>query len=142
MKLLSRPTAGRLTLVAFSLTLACAGCSDSKGNKVTGKVTFKGQPVASGKIYFTPDASKKNAGMSGYADIKDGSYDTSAKGSQGTDGGPMGVKIEGYDSSGKMIFTYSTTVELPKDASATQDFDVPETAAKNVRATGGAVPEP
>lgn len=130
----------RLTALACAAALACAGCSETKGNKVTGKVTFKGQPVAAGKIYFTDAAkSAEGAGMPGYADIKDGAYDTSRRGSQGVKGGAMVVRIEGFDASGKLIFLYSTTCTLP-EGPATQDFDVPEAAEKNVPKSTGPQP--
>lgn len=130
-----RPAVGRLAVAACVTALACAGCgSESKGHRVSGKVTFKGQPVAVGKIYFTPDASKKNEGMPGYAAVRDGSYDTSAKGSQGVGGGPMIVRIEGYDGE-KLIFVYDTTADLPAESS-TKDFDVPESAAVTLKDAG------
>jgi len=122
-----------LFLVATCLALVAVGCSDpSKGQRISGTVTFNGAPVPSGKIYFTPDSSKQNSGMPGFATIKGGSYDTSRRGSQGTNGGPMVVKIEGFDDSGKMIFLHEEKADLPKDAPTTKDFTVPESAAKNV----------
>lgn len=134
-------TTTRLTAFVCAALAAVAGvgCSESKGNRVTGKVTFKGQPVAAGKIYFTPATKTTDGTLPGFADIKDGTYDTSRKGSQGVMGGEMAVKIEGMDSSGKLIFIHNTTCKLG-DGAATQDFDVPETAANNVPKNTG--PEP
>jgi hypothetical protein len=120
------------------LALGCGG----KGYRVSGKVTFKGQPVPTGKIYFIPDTKKGNKGATGYADIKDGAYDTSAAGGYGIVGGPMLIKIEGFeplppgkaDKSGditaKALFpTYQTSADLP-NADSTKDFDVPAEATK------------
>jgi hypothetical protein len=134
---LSRPSGGLLDVVlrasslgACCLALACAGCGDSKGNRVAGTVTFKGNPVPAGKIYFNPDASKRNSGQAGFADIKNGRYDTAQRGAQGVVGGPTVVHIEGFDGSGVMLFTHDTAAELPK-GSATKDFEVPAAAANN-----------
>ena len=76
----------------------------------------------------------------GFADIKDWVYDTSLPGGNGTAGGPVIVKIEGFDPSQtekpdkagetliKPLFpAYQTTADLPKEAT-TKDFDVPATA--------------
>jgi hypothetical protein len=65
--------------------------------------------------------------MPGFADIKDGTYDTGAKGSQGVGGGPMGVRIEGLDANGKVLFQYATSVDLPAEPT-TKDFEVPDSA--------------
>lgn len=55
-----------------------AGCRSDNGRRpVTGKVTFKGQPVAMGQIVFAPDASKGIKGPAGVAEIRDGEYRTS-----------------------------------------------------------------
>lgn len=141
----------RVIVAGLPALLCClaAGCGgDGGGNHVSGKVTFKGQPVPAGKIYFTPDSAKGNSGPQGYADIKDGEYDTSASGGHGVGSGPMTVSIEGFDPSKSgakekgdvsgeetilMLFpTYKTTADLPDDDS-TKDFDVPAEAAENVQ---------
>jgi hypothetical protein len=109
------------------LALGCSG--GSTGNRVSGAINFKGSPVPAGKIYFTPDASKGNSGQPGFADIKDGAYDTGQKGSQGVDGGAMAVRIEGFDAAGAMLFVHTESFDLPK-GSATKNFDVPASAAE------------
>src|SRR5690348_2686083 len=93
-----RPGLGAGVLAALVCGLA-AGCGGGKGHRVSGKVTFKGAPVPAGRIYFTPDSTKGNTGPTGYADIKDGAYDTAAAGGQGVTGGPVVVAIEGNDPS-------------------------------------------
>ncbi len=145
----------RLTILRFLPVLLLAsslfGCGGSKGNRVSGKVTFAGKPVPAGKIYFMPDGSKNNSGATGYAEINDGAYDTSATGGQGVTIGAMIVAIEGFDpatagkkekgdTSGeettKSLFPrYETTVELPGSAT-TKDFDVPADAVKGPKKTG------
>jgi len=75
------------------------GCGPRDGLQkviVSGKVSYAGQPVGNGQIYFYPGQGTKGP-VSG-APIKDGMYRAVAK-----DGVPVGtqlVKIEGYRSPG------------------------------------------
>jgi hypothetical protein len=119
------------------------GCGGDGTNRVSGKVTFKGQPVPAGKIYFMPDGSKGNTGPTGYADIKDGVYDTSSPGGRGAPAGAVIIAIEGIDPSGppakadpsgevttRVLFPrYETAADLPA-SSSTKDIDVPAEAAR------------
>ena len=129
------------------------GCGGEKTYRISGKVTFKGQPIAEGMIYFNPDVTKGNKGPGGFAVIKEGSYDTAATGGQGIVGGPMIVKIEGFDPAAKsdkpdsageittkaLFPAYQTPADLPKSDS-TKDFDVPADAGKGKQGgTGGAI---
>jgi hypothetical protein len=115
------------------------GCGSDKAGRVTGKVTFKGQPVPAGKVYITPDASKGNSGQAGFASIKNGTYDTSAEGGQGAVSGAVIIAVEGIDpnpppGAGPDVTTtvlfsgYTKPVELQHGASV-QDIDVPAEAA-------------
>lgn len=148
----SGPLLSRIvTVLLCSLALGCGG---DKTFRVSGTVQFKGQPVPAGKIYFLPDGSKGNTGATGYANIKDGKYDTSETGGKGAIGGPMIIAIEGIDPSGppakaessevtaKVLFPrYETAAELPKAAS-TKDIEVPADAAKGPtqpKREGGAI---
>lgn len=129
-------------LVAVLTCVLVAGCGKS-GTRVSGNVTFKGQPVPAGKIYFYPDTSKGNAGQAGFADIKGGKYDTGAPGGQGVPAGPVIVAIDGLDPAArpdkadksgeatvKALFPrYETKAELPSGTS-TKDFDVPASASQ------------
>ncbi len=130
-------------VAAAALVLLAVGCGGGSGYRVSGKVTFKGQPVPMGKIYFSPDTSKGNTGPTGYADIKDGAYDTGTPGGRGFGGGPVVIAIEGFDpnqlgradkddKSGEVLIKslfprYETTADLPK-AVNTKDIDVPADA--------------
>lgn len=135
----------RRLLCVFVVSSCMLGCyrGDTSGNRITGKVTFAGKPVPAGKIYFRPDSSKGNSGTTGFADIRDGQYDTSAEGGQGAPAGPVVIMIDGNDpsmvSSGDEVSAdvttnplfsgYETTVELPESAS-TKDIEVPTEAGK------------
>ena len=115
------------------------GCGGDKGGRVSGRVTFKGQPVPAGKVYITPDSSKGNSGQPGFADIKDGNYDTAAAGSQSAPMGAVVFTVEGIDPNPPpgaepdvnttVLFSgYEQKVDLPASASV-QDIDVPAEAA-------------
>jgi len=143
------PLSARAILSGVLPVLVCLlvpGCGGDKTYRVSGKVTFKGQPIPAGKIYFTPDSSKGNSGPTGYADIKNGEYDTSSSDGKGVVGGPTIIAIEGIDpnekpdkidksdKSGEVLVKslfprYETSADLPK-SSSTKDIDVPAEATK------------
>jgi hypothetical protein len=138
-------------LLPALLGLLPLGCGGDGTHHVTGKVNFQGKPVPAGKIYFIPDNSKGNTGPTGYADIKDGFFDTSATGGSGVPPGPLIIAIEGIDPSakpdkpkrgeeesgvvseeatGKVLFPrYEVNFEMPKE-NTTKDIEVPAEAAK------------
>jgi hypothetical protein len=130
-------------LTCASLLFVCTlitGCGGDKSYRVSGRVTFKGEPIPAGKIYFVPDGARGNTGPTGYADISNGSYDTDS-GGRGTAGGPVIVVIEGIDPDSKgskedpevvarsLFPQYEVQDDLPKSDS-TKDFDVPAEAIK------------
>jgi len=118
------------------------GCGGQKTHRVSGKVTFKNQPIPEGRIHFIPDGAKGNKGVAGFADIKGGLYDT-ANGGQGSVGGAMLIRIEAWDPAKKVdkpdksplstvppLFPpYQITADLPQ-SETTKDFDVPADAVK------------
>jgi hypothetical protein len=120
------------------LAALAAGCGGADARHVAGTVTFQGRPVPAGKIYFTPDGAKGNAGPTGYADIRNGAYDTAAAGGRGAPPGPVVVAIEGTDPAApagkpdragevvvKALFPpYETAADLSAGG-PTKDFDVP-----------------
>jgi len=126
---------------ALAFLAGCGGGPDAT-YRVSGKATFKGQPIQNGQIYFDPDLAKKSTGRQGFAEIKDGAYDTSVSG-KSPSGGPYIVRIEAFegvktspDQALKPLFGYfQQAVELPKEAT-TKDFDVPASAIK-ARPPGG-----
>lgn len=123
-------------LILCGVLIGLSGCGgDPAECHVSGIVTFNGQPVPKGQIFFDPDLTKKNDGMQGYALIIDGKFDTRKNG-RGIVGGPYVVRIAGFDGKpsaelpmGSPLFgEYRIERDLPKNHS-TQDFDVP--AKKN-----------
>jgi len=129
-------------LAVFSALLV-AGCGDRGpvNYRVSGAVTYNGQPVPAGEVVFQPDASLGNKGPGSVVLIKDGRYETDD--GKGVVGGPYIVRIAGFDgvpvgdsSVGTGLFPpYQTNVEFPKE-STTKDFDVPVQAG--AAAPGGA----
>jgi hypothetical protein len=133
---LSRAVPALACLLAF-------GCGGEKVYRVSGKVTFQGKPVPAGKVYFIPDGSKGNTGPTGFADIKDGQYDTGATGGRNAPAGPVLIAVEGLDPAAapdkkdkseeatvKALFPrYQIAADLPAEKS-TKDIDVPADAVK------------
>ena len=119
-----------LMLLALCSFLGCQ--SGPRIYHVKGTVTYKGQPLPAGVIFFDPDIMKQNDGPQGYAFVKDGVYDTADKGGQGVVGRAYQVRIQGFDGKpgeelpmGRTLFTgFKQAVEFPLQNS-THDFQVP-----------------
>lgn len=149
------PARGSFQLGLWALLAGCCclcSCGSSKDVAVTGTVTFQKQPIANGRIYFTPDISKGNtAGGQGFAEIKDGKYDTRTKGARAVPPGKVLVRIEGYDGvavdeetpRGKSLF-YPHTIpdDLPAGSVLTKDYDVPASAKNPPKTKQPATVEP
>ena len=141
----SKPTALLLAILAVAPLIGCGPTSGLEKVVVRGKVSYDGQPVANGQIYFNPIMGTKGP-VSG-APIKDGQYVVEAKG--GVPVGTHQVKIEAYRSrgggadgdllSGRAAgapeeylpdkYNQKTTLQVTIDGSksnATQDFELPK----------------
>ena len=116
----------------LSLVAGCGG-SDRTLYHVEGTVTFDGQPVPAGIIFFEPDAAAGNDGTQGYAEIKGGRYDTSLS-EKGVTGGAYQARVRGYvpptgGAPAKILFKdFRQPVQLPQ-ADTQQDIAVPPEAA-------------
>jgi hypothetical protein len=107
---------------------AVVGCGDDgpKRHRLSGAVTFDGQPIAYGDVLFTPDGAKKNTGPQGIAQIRDGKYDTGAADGKGIGGGPTVIRVTGFSGpGGKLLCEYEMQVDLPRDG-GTYDIHVPK----------------
>ncbi|WP_254508693.1 hypothetical protein [Anatilimnocola floriformis] len=122
-----------------------SGCGDGAGH-VSGKVTFGGKPIPAGKVLILPDGSKGNTGVSGFADIKDGVFDTKLAGGHAASPGAVTFAVEGIDlvpppnappdvTTTVLFPRYEEKGELPAKTS-TKDIDVPLTAAQRNLQTG------
>lgn len=136
------PADRRRTPLALGLLLlaAVAGCGQRGPERfrVSGTVTYAGQPVPLGRVVFEPDTSRGNDGPQGFAPIENGRFDTSAPHCRGTVGGPMRVRIDGLEvtdgqdaaASGKLLFpSYEEAIDLPR-AAVVRDFVVPSGSAR------------
>lgn len=119
--------------VLVVVALGCgSGDTGPQRYQVSGKVTFKGQPVPVGSIYF-----ETANGPSGGAQIINGSYDTSS--GKGVVGGSHDVVIQGFDGAGTAPGELGTPIfkpfrvseDFPK-ADTTKDFEVPASAAEGL----------
>jgi len=127
----------RLLGGAAVLALAAGCSSEPPMAQLSGRVTFKGGPVPAGWISFTPESGKGSVRV---CQIKDGVYDSSQAVPPGIHPGKNQVKIAGFDGKkipfwgqGKQIFNpIEMTLDLPAGAQ-TKDFEVPESAGKNVK---------
>ena len=139
---MSQAAPRRWLLTAFAVLLLLSagmwgpqwlGGSAGPGVHVWGKVTYQGKPVPAGRIYFSPDFSKKNDGPQGSAEIQGGFFDM-RKGGKGAGGGPTIVIIHGFDGQkadkaalGQILFgEHQTTIDLPRE-NCERHFDVPAT---------------
>lgn len=93
MKLVLRGAACFLLLMA----VGCGGSGLTR-YRVSGKVTYRGQPVPAGEVRFSPDHEKGNSGPATIAIIVDGAY-TTPRG-KGVVGGPHKILVTGYQKSG------------------------------------------
>lgn len=122
----------------------CGGSGNTPPNSVhvTGKATFRGQPIKLGLIVFEPDPSQGGSGTQGFASIQDGEFNTQKPGGQAVAIGPCiirvtggdGVGIDAFTPFGNMMFEEFTTkmvigadtgalsIEVP----ASQGFEAPE----------------
>ena len=134
-----------LLLVMAPFASGCGGSSPDLCH-LSGTVTFKGQPLSAGRILFLPDSTKGNSGQAGYAEIKEGAYDTRRKGAAAS-GGALIVRIDGYDGKtsatnlvGQPLFL---NYEIQIDASgthSTKDFVVPVEAGNELPKVSGEPP--
>jgi hypothetical protein len=126
-----RGVAGLTWTTAAVLLIGCGEAGPPRYH-VTGKVSFGGQPVPQGMIFFDPDVSKGNDGRQGFAFIKDGVFDTRLDG-QPQIGGPHLVRIQAFDGKpgnelplGRQLAPeFTTPVDFPKEESA-HEFEVPK----------------
>jgi len=122
--------------------LFALGCSTKpKLAQLSGKVTFKGEPVPAGYISLEPDVSKGGSGPLKVFQIKDGIFDSAKEQPAGLLPGSYSVKIAGFDGKripffgqGKQIFNRveGLYITVPEGTS-TKDFVIPESAGQNVR---------
>src|SRR5260370_40886952 len=95
------PSVRRLAAVGVAwapgwLLVGCGGADGNKLFRVSGSVTFAGQPVPAGQVSFLPDASRGNGGPPGHPALTDGPCGTATAG-PGTNRGPPTPRTPALD---------------------------------------------
>ena len=120
----SRCINGKFFLILVIGLSACVGCGDDGKYKVSGSVTYDGNPIPTGEIRFTPNI--RNQGPPVLAFIKEGKYETPKD--KGLVGGSYQLRVSGFAAAGnskdpsapdfgKELFKkpYREDVEFPKE---------------------------
>jgi hypothetical protein len=126
-------------VVLLALMMGCS--SKPKPAQLSGKVTFKGQPVPAGFISFTPDPVRGNTGQIRVLQIQDGAYDSQKATPPGLNPGAYFLRISGFDGKripyfgqGKQIFNEVTGIDFTvPEGATTKDFTIPDSAGENVK---------
>lgn len=124
-----------VAMIATILFLA-AGCSVEEGPpryRVSGTVTYQGEPVPTGVIQFTPDASKGSSGPPGFAEIEAGVFDTKLSG-KGVVGGPHRVTVDAFSgenvdpdllpSGSILVSNFQQSLDLNVDSETVVDLEL------------------
>lgn len=131
----------RLFTVAALCYLLAVGCaSKPQPSQLSGKVTFKGEPVPAGFISFAPDVGAGNLGQIQVFQIKDGVYDSAKQSPPGINPGAYLLEIHGFNGKvepfygqGKQIFNAVKDVYTVPAGTSTKDFVIPDSAGQNVK---------
>jgi len=120
-------------VAALALAIG-AGCRKSNSlTPVTGKVTFKDNPVPQGNVYIEPDATQGNKGPQCRSSIINGVF--ASRPEFGSVTGPVTVGVEGFEMRPESEFPvplfprYTFKTEIPK-GKATLDIVVPDDVGK------------
>lgn len=137
---------GRLLLpmVVLAATLPLVGCGKPEAANrlpLSGTVTFDGKPLPRGMIIFEADASRRNSGPQGHAEIKDGKFDTRQSG-QGAPTGPLVVRVTGGDGVtpdaltpfGSLLFDEHAVRVEPTAGQTSLDINIPRPQASRRQA--------
>ena len=130
-----------LSAAAACLAIAAGCSSETKTYKLSGNVTFKGQPVPAGYVMFTPDVASGALGQVRVFQIVDGKYDSDAATPPGMTAGKCMVRVAGFDGKPLPTFGQGKQIFNPVDLAAftmpadetTKDFEVPASAGVNVK---------
>lgn len=83
--------AAKIASLLVALSFVGCGSTEPRRYRLSGTITYAGQPVEMGEILLEPDTSRGNSGPGGMALIEGGRFDTRA--GQGTVGGPHIARI-------------------------------------------------
>ena len=119
---LIRSIANFLVLGSTVLAVGCGGGDGLDRYPIAGTVTFQGQPVASGAIFFEPTASVGQIAPTVYLAIKDGAYDA---GDTGPVKGRYTVTVGGTDVSREFVDDDGITHTAPLFRDYKFEIDIP-----------------
>jgi hypothetical protein len=127
-------------LAAAAVVIVAAGCnSEPPLAQLSGKVTFKGQPVPAGWISFTPDAAAGTLGQVRTLQVKAGAYDSAKESEPGLPPGKYFVRIAGFDGvriplygQGRQIFNPIEDIFTVPEGTSTKDWEIPDSAGENL----------
>lgn len=122
MRILVSISGFELRFLAFVLCILLVGCGDDGKYTVSGSVNYKGEPVPSGEIRFTPD--KGNKGPMVLARIKDGRYETPKD--KGLVGGHYQLRVSGYGAAGNSKDPTAPDFGKPLFDPHRKDFEFPK----------------
>jgi hypothetical protein len=130
-----------LLIAAICLALVIGCNTKPKMARLSGKVTFKGQPVPAGFISFAPDVANGGLGEMRVLQIKDGVYDSAVEHEPGIKPGPYFIRIAGFDGKripmygqGKQVFNeVQELYHTVPDGESTKDWVIPDSAGENVK---------
>src|SRR5262245_46433380 len=129
-----------LMVGALAVLLLCGCSSEPQRAQLSGKVTFKGQPVPAAWISFMPEGGAGTDGQVKLLQITDGVYNTSQENEPGLAPGQYRIRIAGFDGNkvpnwgqGKQIFNPVDDTYTVPEGSSTKDFVIPDSAGENVK---------
>jgi hypothetical protein len=83
-------------LILFGALALLTGCADDKPMDVAGAVTYGGDPLPAGVVWFDPDPGHPAKPPQGFAYVKDGKFNSADQG-RGVRPGAYTVRVEGFD---------------------------------------------
>ena len=123
-RLLAKKWLAAFPLLLSSVTFAGCGKDGPSRLDVWGTITWKGQPIRSGVIFFEPNTTKGNKGPQGFALIKEGNFDSRYERSKGCISGPHIATIQAGDGQnitsgrpyGNSLFaSHNLAIDIPPD---------------------------
>jgi hypothetical protein len=121
------------------LGIGCSGETKKPVVQLSGTVTFNNSPVPAGYISFSPISTELGAKVV-VAQIKDGAFTTATLPEKGFYPGEVNIQIAGFNGKaekfypqGKQIFNPHSLKESFTVGEVQKNFDVPASAAKNLR---------
>lgn len=135
-RMVRNPLAWIVLVANLFALVACGGGDSQERHRVSGRITFAGQPVSFGEVLFTPDATQGNAGAQGIAVITNGRYDTEGSRAPGVAAGPVVVRVTALaDANGTLLCEHEFSLEVSQGGME-RDIEIPADAGKGKPGVG------